>query len=284
MRWRKVPKDEYYKAEAFLRKREKYCVTASARFLKINESRGHVWYLGNPGGEINALLLHCGHSLFPVFDKNSSVPGPTFLSRFLGKVHIHAIQGLREDAELLESLMQGQSYFAAERINYELMSLDAPQLCCEASRPEKFNTDPAGLVLRSPKNEDTESLVALQAAYEQEEVLPEHAVFNAAASRVNLERILMSERVLVAEINGQVIGKINTSAESFSRYQIGGVYIRPDCRGHGIGTKMTAAFVQSLLSERKGITLFVKKRNAAAIAVYRKAGFRILADYRISYY
>jgi len=274
-RWRKIPKSEYHRAEVYLRALERFCVAASARFLCIGEGRGHVWQLPKPDGEISALLLHSRRTLFPVFGGSRRVPGPRFLSRFLGKVSIHAVQGLREDAEILEGLMQEQGYFAAEQIEYHLMSLDnAPAI----------GTGPAGLKLRSPLPEDEETLFTLQSAYEQEEVLSVKSVFNPAVSRLNLQQLLSRERVLVAELNGQVIGKINTSAQSFTRFQIGGVYVRPDCRGLGIGAKMIAVFAQSLLAQDRGLTLFVKKRNPAACKVYRKAGFSILADYRITYY
>ena len=153
-----------------------------------------------------------------------------------------------------------------------------------APRPEALNTGPAGLILRPPFPEDEERLFALQSAYEREEVLPANADFIPSVSRLNLDHILSRERVLVAELDGQVVGKINTSARSFTRYQIGGVYVRPDCRGLGIGARMTAVFARDLLAQGRGLTLFVKKQNAAACRVYRKAGFNILADYRITYY
>jgi len=277
-RWRKISRDQRPTAEAYLRARERFCVTTCARFLHIQESRGHIWYLPGSEGEISSLLLHSHRTLFPVFNRNKAVPAPRFLNRFLGKVPIHAIQGLREDVELLEALMENQGYFAAERIDYDLMSLD------NAPRPEALRAGPAKLILRSPVPEDGEQLFALQSAYEQEEVLPGNAAFNPAVSRLNLESILSKEHVFAAELDGQVVGKINTSAESFTRYQIGGVYVRPDCRGLGIAVKMTSVFVQNLLALGRGITLFVKKRNAAARAVYRKAGFTVLADYRITYY
>ena len=285
-RWRKIPKSEYHRAEAFLREREKFCVSASARFLLLGEIKGHVWQLPGPGGEISALLLHGRRTLFPVFGKpraeetepRQQIPGPRFLSRFLGKVRIHSVQGLRQDAELLEDLIQEQGFIATQRIDYDLMSLD------NAPRPEAGKESPAGLILRPPLPEDEESLFALQAAYEQEEVLPSNSVFNPAACRLNLQKLLSREQVLVAELDGQVVGKINTSARSFSRYQIGGVYVRPDCRGLGIGAKMTSVFARDILDKSSGITLFVKKRNTAACKVYRKAGFSTLANYRISYY
>jgi hypothetical protein len=285
-RWRKLPKDDYHKAESFLKAREEFCVAACARFLRIRENRGHVWFLPNEDDEISAILLHSRRSLLPVFEEKNNIPSPRFLSRFLGKVNIHAIQGLSRDAELLEALMEAQGYFASEHLEYDLMSLDcaANETSSGLKKNPASKPGPAGLILRSPMPEDEEALFALQSAYEQEEVLPENAAFNPAACRLNLQNILSRESVLVAELEGQVVGKINTSAESFTRYQIGGVYVRPDCRGLGIGLKMTRAFIQTILSRGRAITLFVKKRNLAACRVYRKIGFKVLADYRITYY
>jgi ribosomal protein S18 acetylase RimI-like enzyme len=277
-RWNRVRKNERHKAEAFLREREKYCVSASGRFLGMKESRDHIWYMPGADGEISSLLIHSRQTLCPVFNKNSQIPAPRFLNRFLGKVYIHALQGIREDAGRLETLMEDQGYYAAERIEYELMSLDS------TARLSIQRASPAGLVLRPPLPEDEDALFALQSAYEQEEVLPANAVFNPAVTRLNTQNILKREQVLVAELGGQVVGKINTSAKSFTRYQIGGVYVRPDCRNLGIGSKMTAVFAEALLAQGKGLSLFVKKRNAAACKVYRKIGFSVTSDYRITYY
>ena len=277
-RWYKTPGRKLCAAEAFLKTRENYCVGASSRFLRLKKSLDHVWYMPDPEGGISALILQSRQVLFPVFDKIKNIPAPRFLNRFLGKVRIHALQGLREDVELLELLMENQRYYAAERIDYELMGLDS------GPRPEALRAGPANLVLRKPVVKDTEFLFALQSAYEQEEVLPENTVFNPAVCRYNLEHILSSEQTLVAELDNQVVGKINTSARSFTRYQVGGVYVRPDYRGCGIAVKMTAVFVRDLLAQGKGVSLFVKKTNNAALKVYRKAGFAILADYRITYY
>jgi predicted GNAT family acetyltransferase len=80
------------------------------------------------------------------------------------------------------------------------------------------------------------------------------------------------------------VGKINTNAESFTRYQIGGVYVHTDYRGLGIASVMTAALVRKLLAMGKGASLFVKKQNAAAGTVYRRVGFVKTGEYRIAYY
>lgn len=277
-RWRKIPTGEYHKAESYLGAREKFCVTACSRFLRLKENRGHVWYLPDGGNEISAILLHSRRSLFPVFCGQKHIPHPRFLSRFLGKVSIHAIQGLKEDAELLESLMTEQGYFASERIDYELMGLEVEP------KNKTLKPGPPGLVFRPPRQEDEEELFALQSAYEQEEVLPKNSTFNPAASRLNLRHILSRESVLVAELDGRAVGKINTNAESFTRTQIGGVYVHPDYRCQGIGAKMAMAFAHDLLKRGKALTLFVKNRNLAALKVYRNIGFNFIADYRITYY
>ena len=278
--WRKIPKNEFQKAESFLRARENYCVAASARFIDIQKSNGHIWYLGSlhSADGISALLLYSRRTLFPIFNKNTEISSPDFLTSFLRKTPVHAIQGLKEDTELLETLLEKQGYFPEEHIDYHLMSIDNPP------RPEAFMAGPVHLRLRKPAAGDEEALFELQSAYEKEEVLPKNAAFNPASTRLNLKHILSSEFIYIAELNGQVIGKINTSAESFTRFQIGGVYVRPDFRRRGIGLTMTAFFLGPLLARGKGITLFVKKQNAAARAVYRKAGFTTLADYRITYY
>ena len=278
IRWHKIPQDELPRTELYLRARERFCVSASARFLRMNENHDHAWYLNSCENKISAFLLHSKRSLFPVFDTDVEVPCPRFLSRFLIKIPIHAIQGLKQDTDRLEVLMKKQGYFAKEQIDYYLMGIDrTPGI-------EALGAGPLNLILRLPAKGDGEHLFELQAAYEQEEVIPKSGKFNPAACRYNLNRILSNEHILVAELNGEVVGKINTSAESFTRYQVGGVYVRPDYRGLGIGTKMTSVFVQSLLIPGKGITLFVKKCNTTAVAVYRKAGFSIQGDYRICYF
>jgi ribosomal protein S18 acetylase RimI-like enzyme len=277
-RWYRIRGAEFEGPEQFLRRREDFCVAACVRFLKSNPSRDHVWILPGREEEIAALLLHSRRSLFPVFNGNRGIPLPGFLNRFLVKVPIHAIQGLWEDVEILEEAMGTRGYHAADTIDYHLMALDTEP------PPPAFRSGPGGLIVRAPSEHDTDEIFRLQAAYEQEEVLPRNAVFNAAASRFSLEHMLARERVLIAELDGVIVGKINTSGRSFTRCQIGGVFVRPDYRGMGIGLKMSAAFFKTLVLDGGRATLFVKKRNAAAGALYRRLGFTVLGDYRISYY
>jgi predicted GNAT family acetyltransferase len=270
--------------ETFLREREPHCVSACARFLQ-RDAADDVWTLPETPARfpatgpktIAALLLNSRSTLFPVFD-GRDVPIPHFINRLLGRIPIHAIQGSREDTETLEAILTSLGYQKSDQYDYDLMNLD------REPPPESLHAGPRDLILRRPDVLDMEELFPLQAAYEQEEVLPRDAEFNPTACRLNLEHILSREQILAAWLNGRIVGKINTNARSFSRFQIGGVYVHPDYRGLGIAARMTAAFAGELLTQGMGLSLFVKKRNTAARRTYQKTGFTVVGEYRICYY
>ncbi|GHU62708.1 hypothetical protein FACS189445_5830 [Spirochaetia bacterium] len=277
--------------EEFLRSREQYCVTACAKFLQTHSLRreDQAWRIEDPEGTIRGILLRSGGMLFPVFGNVQAIPPPRLMTgplgcngllgrNFLNRPPLYAIQGLLDDAVILDAALESLGYHAAEHRDYDLMALEKPP---PGERPGAF---PRELVLRKPGFTDLETMLPLQAGYEKEEVLPNDAVFNPASCRLNLSTILAREQSLIACLGDRIVGKINTNAASFTRIQIGGVYVLPEYRGLGIGRRMTAAFVGELMKQGRELTLFVKKNNPAARSIYAGAGFSVIADYRISYY
>jgi ribosomal protein S18 acetylase RimI-like enzyme len=280
-RWHTLKKREALAAESFLREREKTCVTACAGFIR-REKTGHVWFLPDEAGNIASLLIYNRGSLIPVLGENKDIPAPRFLDhfreRFLRLIPIHSVQGIVGDVEVFETFLVETGRRPGCCMDYDLMYTDREPWAGVLPK------GPPGLTLRPPDATDIEALFPLQAAYEQEEVLPPDTAFNPVSCRLTLERIIGREHALVACLDGRIVGKINTNAESFTRYQIGGVYVHPDYRGLGIAAVMTAALVRKLVALGKGVSLFVKKRNAAARSVYRRTGFVHTGDYRIAYY
>lgn len=275
--WHILKKREAPAVEFFLREREKNCVTACAGFLRP-EKTGRVWVLSNAAGNIASLVIHNRGSLIPVLGENKDIPAPRFLDRFLSLIPVHSVQGITGDVEVFETFLAKTGRRPACSTDYDLMYTD------REPRPGALPKGPPGLILRPPDATDIEALFPLQAAYEREEVLPPDTAFNPASCRLTLERIVGRQHVLAACLNGRIVGKINTNAESFTRYQIGGVYVHTDYRGLGIASVMTAALVRKLLARGKGASLFVKKQNAAAGTVYRRVGFVKTGEYRIAYY
>jgi predicted GNAT family acetyltransferase len=197
---------------------------------------------------------------------------------FLNRTPVHAVQGLLGDADLLEAALADFGYHAAEQRDYDLMALE------KTPQEDAPGAVPRGLEFRRPDCADLEAMYPLQAGYEEEEVLPRGAALNHAACRLALSNILSKEQSLIACLDRRIVGKINTNAASFTRVQIGGVYVLPEYRGLGIGRRMTAVFAEELIARGRGVTLFVKKNNPAAQKIYRRIGFEDAGDYRISYY
>ena len=277
------------KAEAFLRARERYCVAACFRYLNMTRN-DRFWYTKRSGGvsSFQGLIVYARRCLFPVFAMDGeraqafqegvfSLPGR--LRQLLLTDGLHAVQGLRDDLEFLSPFLERQGFFASEIADYDLMQLDLSRRN-GIPVPEM----PREVTLRPPLPEDLDALFPLQSGYEHEEVIPRGGSFNPAACRNSLRSLIAGSRMLVAETGGRIAGKININAESFTRVQIGGVYVDPAFRGRGIAKAMTAEFVRRLRPLGKDLTLFVKKSNPAARAVYDKAGFERLDDYRIAYF
>jgi predicted GNAT family acetyltransferase len=279
LRWQKMKKRQKTNVEKLLRANERWCMNSCSRYLGGSDIT--VWLLGDKALSPAALIIHSKQHLLPVLCGQKTLPAPKFLCGIFGTAPIYSLQGRKEDVLTMETALEKIELYAAEKNDYDLMFLD--QLPPDHHLTASANV-PAGLVIRKPIPADMEELAALHASYEQEEVLPAAAEFNPAASRLNIERIFTNEQMLVAELGGHIIGKINTNATTFTRYQIGGVYVHPKYRGLGIGRRMAGEFTESLLTQGRGISLFVKKSNPAARRVYQRIGFEILGDYRICYY
>jgi len=265
--------------EALLQSHERWCMNACNRYLNRRSEKDTVWLLKNKAGAITALMVRAKLSLLPVLAAprdNEPLPPPRFLRGFFGSVNVHSLQGRAEDMAIMEPALEKLGLYAEEKLDYDLM--------CIERAPSGYHTPCAGITFRKPHSSDIDALAALQAAYEQEEVLPTASEFNAAASRLNIERIFKKEQLYVAELNGRLIGKINTNAATFTRYQVGGVYVLPEYRGRGIARRMAGEFITDLVAQGRGVSLFVKKTNTAARRMYQRIGFEVLGDYRINYY
>ncbi|MDR0374325.1 MAG: GNAT family N-acetyltransferase [Treponema sp.] len=269
---------------SFLEKKLPFSVAAYAKYLYAHEERDkntiHAWAL-KENGAIQGAIVRSGSTVYPVF--NDEVKNfEEILSFFFEKNSMDAARlvfhGKARDIELLERYAEERGLQPGDRIIYDFMTTaDTPPL-------QELRASPPGLIIRQPGVSDIDRLFPLQAGYEQEEVLPKNGKFDPAVCRMLLERLVKHERILIAELGGRIVGKINTNAETPSWAQIGGVYVHPSYRKRGIATRMTAIFVQGLLEEGRRASLFVKKEKPATRDMYGRVGFKVVGDYRITYY
>lgn len=264
--------------ETLLRAKEDKYVSACGRFLIRNTFTDPLWVLRGQKGEVSALIINSRSTLIPVFPEKKEIPKPSFLGGFFRIKKIHSVQGITNEVVILEDAINKMGRTITDTYDFDLMSLD------KHPDPGSFLSGPANLVLRVPQLTDIDAIAPLQAAYEQEEVIPKGSVFSPAASRINIANIISKGQILSAQLNGRLVGKININAVSYTRYQVGGVYVHPDFRGRGIARRMAGEFITSLIDQGRGVTLFVKKSNLAARRLYTSLGFNIHGDYRITYY
>ncbi|MDR2864864.1 MAG: GNAT family N-acetyltransferase [Spirochaetaceae bacterium] len=275
--WREFQDSEKYLLESFFKKNERFCVTACDRFRHFNHRYDQAWFTGE-GAEspADALILYSKQTLFPVFNGQKEAHLPTALLHALKNIKIHALHGSAADTETLEKILLAPGIQAAEHNSYHLMELDSLD-------SEESAIGIPGLIIRKFDPADSEKILPLQEAYEKEEVLPEGTIFDPRLCRQNLAQIIKNHCLIVACLNGELIGKINTNAQSYSRYQLGGAYVSPRYRRLGIGSALVSAIARLILSQGKGLTLFVKKQNTAAISIYQKTGFKNIGDFGIVY-
>ncbi|MFQ3547587.1 MAG: GNAT family N-acetyltransferase, partial [Termitinemataceae bacterium] len=186
---------------------------------------------------------------------------------------IYSVQGLEQDVHFTDQVLQNTGLSRSYSSTYFLMNLD---------EPVRIPKQPTGFELAT--HFDLEDLYPLQAAYEQEEVLPPGTIFREQHCRTGLKQLLQQQRIIYGTYNGIPAAKANTNAQSYHRYQLGGIYVVPEFRGKGIGTYIVGKLIEELQKDDKGISLFVKKENQPALRLYQNLGFRISAEYRISYY
>ncbi|MDR1468550.1 MAG: GNAT family N-acetyltransferase [Spirochaetaceae bacterium] len=279
-RWWKAGEMQKIWPAEFLRAREATCVSACDRFLDADYLSDSIWLLSRGGRMTQAILMYSKRTLFPVLGELTAVPVPVFLKRFLLSAPVHAVHGLLDDVSVMEAVLYPLGYEPVARTDYYLMAYDdfttVPE--CSAHVPGL-----PGLTLRPAQISDYKALFEMHLSYELEEVAVNMKRYKPELARLSLSRILEREEILVAEYGGELVGKINTNARSFTRRQLGGIYVKPSYRRMGIAQVMVAAMRDRFRRERIPLSLYVRKSNVAAQIVYKRAGFRTVADYRISY-
>ena len=97
--------------------------------------------------------------------------------------------------------------------------------------------------------------------------------------RARVESLLANGRAFgIVDEHGRMAFKADIGAVSADTAQIQGVWVRPDLRGHGIGTAALARVLQHALRMAPTASLYVNDFNAPARRMYAKLGMRQAAS------
>jgi predicted GNAT family acetyltransferase len=97
--------------------------------------------------------------------------------------------------------------------------------------------------------------------------------------RLRCARRIEQGRVWVLIEDGRLIFKAETISETHEVAYLEGIYVAPERRGQGTGTRCLSQLSRNLLARTKALTILVNEQNLKAFAFYQRAGFKVRAHY-----
>ncbi len=276
MRWSHPSAQGDKELDLFLRRHEVHHVQAISRYLSSN-SLSPLWVARDKAGKVLSYVFYKARCpLFLIMD-DAVNPSDWALRRLTNNGAPSSLQGRPEETELAARALH-KAGRRVHRVRYRIMDLEG------APSGDALKAGPSELIIREAQSQDEAALYPIQRAYEEEEVAPPGTGVDELSCRINLRRIINELPLMVAEVDGRIVGKANINARSFSRDQLGGVYVLPEFRGRGIARRLAASLAASVNRRQRTCCLFVKTRNAAAIAAYKAVGFKDRGAYEIRYF
>ncbi len=283
MRWKQARKRDLPGIILFLLEWEWKSVALTSRLLHNGNFRLPPRYSASlffcqEGKRVRGVLLRTPHPsrlIPPLLGEGRSelFPDPR-----LAEEGVHSVMGILRDVLWVERNLKIRPEVS---VDCHLMMLSREEYL-QRKLPSRGRLP--GLLIRGARPEDLNGLFPLQKNYELEEVLVHRDHFSGQACRFTPKRLLKNQLTYLGELEGRIVGKAGTNARGLHTDQIGGVYTLKGLRNQGIAEWLMRELLASIFLEKNAVTLFVKKDNLPATALYRKLGFSVRESYRISYY
>lgn len=133
--------------------------------------------------------------------------------------------------------------------------------------------------LRPARLEDLGHVVSAHAALAYEEIGVNPLDSDPIGFRLRTARRIAQGRVWVLIENDKLIFKADIVSDTPEVIYLEGVYVNPEERGKGYGSRCLMTMGRVLLARAVSISLLVNEHNEAALALYRKAGFQLRSYY-----
>ncbi|PYS34133.1 MAG: hypothetical protein DMF75_07360 [Acidobacteria bacterium] len=160
--------------------------------------------------------------------------------------------------------------------NYYSAGGQAPRLSCrEVLFEQTSSVEPFAPVpdLRPASLDDLSLIVPVHAAmaYEESGVNPLNA--DPDGFRMRCARRIRQERAWVWVESGQLIFKADVISDTPDAIYLEGIYVNPNERGKGYGSRCMSQLVRSLLKRTKAIVLLVNEEHQVAQSFFQGIGF-----------
>ena len=160
-----------------------------------------------------------------------------------------------------------------------------PRLICRELLFEKQATAAVDSVssLRRATSDELDLIVPIhaQTAFEESGINPLDV--NPSGFRQRCARRIEQGRVWVALENERLKFKADVVSDTPEVNYLEGVYVSPEHRGNGYGSRCLTQLTNTLLTNTGSVCLLVNQNNAAAKACYQKAGYKFREYYDTLY-
>jgi len=151
------------------------------------------------------------------------------------------------------------------------------ELLFEQRWPVEVNEEVAGLRLATIDDLDLIVPVHAQSAFKESGIDPLQV--DAEAFRQRCARRIEQGRSWVWVENGRLIFKAEVVSDTEDVAYLEGVWVNPDNRGNGIGSRCISHLSRVLLSRSRSICLLANEESQRAVSLYKKAGFEVVGFY-----
>jgi len=155
------------------------------------------------------------------------------------------------------------------------------QVCREAlfeQRSKERVEEPVGC-LRRATPEEVDLVVPVHAAMTLEETGVNPLETDPAGFRERCARRIQQGRVWVCIKDGRLLFKADVISDLPDVNYLEGIYVVPERRGQGFGTRCMKQLTNTLLTHTKSVCLLTKEEKSAAQACYRSAGYKLREQY-----
>lgn len=129
---------------------------------------------------------------------------------------------------------------------------------------------------------DAADILALQKlAYQSEAALyDDYSIPPLTQTLEELTAELQRGVVLKAMLDGRIVGSVRATVQD-GTCCIGRLIVHPDVQGHGLGTRLMNA-IEARFGHADRYELFTGQRSARNLHLYRKLGYRVAREERLS--
>lgn len=250
-------------ALAFLAERPLHTVSLSGMILENGLvsplNRGSFYGCRDSTGQLEGVAL-IGHATLIEAHTNTALEAFARLAQNNPRAHL-----IRGEQEMIERFW-----------NYFTPVGCAPRMVCREILLEQRQPMPIGEPLndlRQATLDDLEQVLAVNAQMIYEECGVNPLETDLAGFRQRTARRIVQGRIWVWMKNERLIFKSDVMSSTPEVIYLEGVYVHPDERGKGYGSRCFSQLCDHLLEHTRALCLLVNEHNQAAINFYNKLGY-----------